>query len=396
MKNINNKEEIKDFGIMTFYSAKNYGAALQAFALQEIVSKMGYSSEFLRFHDSLSNPKAIKKTFKHYFNVLKEIGFGVFVLKKTDAARHGVQQAFERFRKEFFHIGEESLCSVEDLKQIDKDFKGFICGSDMVWSNIGQNLEAYFLQFANPVKRISYAPSLTGTEKFSEVLHKNMATYINGIRFLSCREKEGVDYVKSATNRSAELTLDPTLLFTKEQWKTLLSLSSTEPKKHYILCYMFGGTPKSINRNIRKIAKKKDLDIRYIPMNVSEYKSELESGFSAAYGPGEFVELFFNADFVVTNSFHGFLFSLISEIPFVVVHRDNKSEWKSNEERIFNILRMVEQEERYIDLNEKFTDEFFTIDYNNVIREKISEEREQSYNYLSNAVTTVYREQTTA
>lgn len=341
-------------GIMTFFDVKNYGAALQAFALQSILKNNGYSSEFIKFYnEKKENNTKDNKGMKWYVKTLWNIKFDIYKFIKTQTSRKKVDSMFENFRREYFSISKNAYYDLEDLKNDESKYKGFITGSDMVWTDIGQNLDAYFLKFTDFNKRISYAPSLTGTKSFNDDKNSKMKEFINGMKFLSCREQEGVDYVKKITGREATLTLDPTLLLDKEEWKKLLSINNNKKEKKYILCYMFEGVPKNIKKQIKKIAKQNDLEIRYIPMNIQEHYHEIKLGKTGAYGPREFVEMFLNASFVVTNSFHGLLFSIIANVPFMVIHRDKNCKWTANEERMTNILNIIEEKDRFINLNQK-------------------------------------------
>lgn len=118
--------------------------------------------------------------------------------------------------------------------------------SDMVWTPIGQDMSAYFLQFADKDKRYSYAPSMTGCQTFTESDAATIKDFLLDMNEISCREQEGVDYVKQVTGRDATLVIDPTLLFSKEEWRKELSITSLRPKRPYILCYNFGGLPPKI------------------------------------------------------------------------------------------------------------------------------------------------------
>lgn len=145
---------------------------------------------------------------------------------------------------------------------------------------------------------------------------------------------------------------------------------------------MFDGVPQSVNRQLVSISKSMGLQIRYVPMTLGEYQKEIQNGYDGSYGPKEFVELFSNASFVVTNSYHGFMFSLIFQLPFVVFHRENTNKWSANEERIANILRKIHQEYRYLYLDESIDVNYLELDYSS-INSILEVLRRQSVAYLS-------------
>ncbi len=385
MKNIDKENtDKKNIGIMTFFNVNNYGAVLQAFALQQTIRKHDCNSEFLNYSEMKELSKEKNKSLLRYIRTLFKLKFDIFTFLKTEKPRHNVNKMFENFRNDYLLIGNQKLYDIEDLEEYAHKYDGVITGSDMVWTDIGQDLDAYFLNFIDYSKRISYAPSITGTNYLNEEQNKKMKEYILGIKYLSCREKEGIDYVKRITNQDATLVVDPTLLLSKQEWKKELKINNESKNKKYILCYMFQGVPNNVKKQLKKIAKQRNMEIRYIPMNIWEYNHELKLGKTGSYGPREFVELFFNASFVVTNSFHGLLFSIISNIPFVVFHRDKNCKWGANEERMGNILKILNEENRFINLNDKITDNFFSKkDYYSNLKEEINVSKEYLKNVIS-------------
>lgn len=380
---------IPKIGIMTFYAVQNFGAALQAFALQQKIKSLGVHVEFLRFFDK-HNENA-DKTRESAFSLLlhnKQLRNNLLHFKRYICIKKYTKPnsiGFEQFQEKYLQRSIEPYYDYDDLKLANERYEGFITGSDMVWTPIGQNLLAYFLQFADRNKRFSYAPSMTGCNTFSKKDANNIKHFLEGMDTISCREQEGIDYVKILTGRDATLVVDPTLLLSKDEWKKELNITSQPPLKPYILCYNFGGLPSKIETEVYRLAKEHNWDVRYIPLNHKESYSELKLGHNGPYGPREFVELFLNASFCVTNTFHGFLFSLISEKPFVVVHREKNNVWKVNETRISNLMDMLSITDRYINLDENLHDDYLKLDYK-VINEHIKSKRNESIAYLKSVI----------
>ena len=175
------------------------------------------------------------------------------------------------------------------------------------------------------------------------------------------------------------------------EWKKKLNIEKSNEKK-YILCYLFQGLSKKVEKNIKIYAKQNGLDIKYIPMTSDEIKHNLKNGFDVAIGPKEFVELFYNAQFIITNSFHGLLFSLIMNKPFYLLHRGEGSEWAKHEERMTNILRLVHLENRFLFEKEVGTDLDFKIDYK-FVNAIISSLRKESLKYLEEALYSVKKDE---
>lgn len=385
-----NTNEIKPkIGIMTFYAAHNNGAALQAFALQQCLNRLGADAELIRYFDR-HNEKVAEQHSRLYSIIHNPRILLNFLLhfrwrKRLRGLATLTDNAYLEFQKRRFKVSHEPYYTYDDLKEANYRYNAFVTGSDMVWTPIGQNIEAYFLQFADRGKRFSFSPSLTGTEKFSNEQHLQIQQYIKDMDILSCREDEGVKYVRRHTKRDCVHTLDPTLLFSKAEWCEELDIKIDKVANAYILVYMFDQLSNTHKRDIDKIAKERNLAIRYIPMQLDQQEAELKNGYRCGYGPREFVNLFMNASFILTNTYHGLMFSLLSENPFVLVHRKNNNKWKSNEGRMSYILNLIECENRYIAQGQNISDSAFEIDYD-AINKIIGKERTKSIKYLQHIV----------
>lgn len=373
----------KKIGIMTFYNAQNYGAALQAFALQTTIENAGYKAEHVRFTDKLYSTPHLS-TAKKIMAVYKLANGHIYRYLKTRKFNQLTTKMFVDFRNNMLNTSREAYYSVKDLSEANVIYDCFVCGSDMIWSDIGQDRDAYFLSFADESKRVSYAPSITGTNNYNSEQKKYVKERLEGIKYLSAREQSGVEFIKAITGRDAFWAVDPTLLLNKEEWKSALNLNDNYTEKKYLLVYMFQGS-KNVNDQIHDFAKRHDLEIVYIPMTISENFDNFKNGIESSYGPSEFVDMFMNASFVVTNSFHGLLFSLICNTPFALIHRGEKNEWKDHEERMNSILGLVGLSNHYLYENEEFTDELLNIDYD-AVNSVIQEQRAQSKQYLYNSI----------
>ena len=188
-------------GIMTYYAVQNFGAALQAFALQQCVRRMGGDPELVKYFDSHNEGRPSSK--KHsVFHILKDSYFRnelLFHFKRFMRVRRNTisnSVAFSSFKRDYLNVSREPYYDVDDLSQANTRYSGFIVGSDMVWTPIGQNLDAYFLQFADDGKRFSYAASMTGCKGFNKEDRDKILSCVPHFTRISCREKEGVDFIK--------------------------------------------------------------------------------------------------------------------------------------------------------------------------------------------------------
>ncbi|MEK0313686.1 polysaccharide pyruvyl transferase family protein [Cohnella sp. 56] len=362
-------------GIVTFHRALNYGALLQVYALQQILKELNIESEIIDYRNSViediyrlkgfGERKTIKEKLKYVLNKKYEVN------RRTN---------FERFRKEKLLLTKKVFRNDGDLKEISDSFDFYITGSDQVWNYNAHGFDGnYFLNFVlNSNKRMSYAASF-GISSIPEEHKDKYKSLLQGVTQRSVREVQGVQILKQDFNLSARIDLDPTFLLSKEMWKDRVHLG--EKTNKYILLYCFELT-KTMKEFIEKLSHATGLEVRSFgetfrnPLGVKNVRIGMS-------GPVEFVQSFLNAEYIVTNSFHGAAFSINFNKPFFVELLVEGSDVNS---RIENIIETVGLKSRYIQ-NYKagmpFTEE---IDWN-VVNEIISNKRKESISYLRETLT---------
>lgn len=284
-------------GILTFHCTDNYGAVLQAYALKEVLSNQfpNYEAAVVDYKcketitetklRSMIRNKGLRHTLLHYLSI-----------KLTNIK-------FERFRKNNLNLTNEYYSS--DELQVDADkFEFFISGSDQVWNLVWSgNDEIYFQTFnQNRDKRISYAASF-GFERLNDDLadfYRNSLAQFKGI---SVREESAKQIVEQQLGLVAERHIDPTLLLDRKQWATI----GVKPKTDkYILVYMVPKQDSVIDFAI-DLGKKTGLQVILLSQSLTPFGvCHIRSA-----SPEEFVGWIANAQYVVTNSFHGTAFSII-------------------------------------------------------------------------------------
>lgn len=380
---------MKKVGIITFFHDNNVGTCLQAAALQKTIEILGYEVEIIDYkhQDIVANDTSIKKRIKGmlqtYFN--KNI-FSYKKLKKSDSL---INEKFDHFRKNAYLLSESEYKDFESLKEIAGAYDAFVCGSDMIWTpNLEIDYRIFFLGFCEKNKRIAYAPSF-GTDTIPEHLRKEFTQHISEFHQLSCRESSGVDIIEKLCGIKAELVLDPTQLICKEDWIEQFQLKKVQSHDKYVLCYLFDAD-KNCKKWYRQLAKQVaqhyHAKVRYIPMSRAQQVNELKYG-DAAYGPIEFMDLVYHAEFVITNSYHGFMFSLIFEKPFVVVRRNSSIFWSQFEKRFESVLEELDESQRLLGLGSAVDETIYQIDYEK-INKVLNKRRKESVNYLKKALET--------
>lgn len=354
-----------DIGLLTFHSAINYGAVLQAFALQQKLEEMGYESEFINY-----NNEKIKQD------------DSIFCINKCSSLKGAVSMlvyAPLRFRKKliFKHFRKSALkVSVEkyersNLKNANEKYEKYIVGSDQVWNlDIVNGDTTYLLDFADKTK-ISYAASLGYAEipeKYNEVYKKTLSSF----SLISVREQQGVTALKDIVNKNVDVVLDPTLLLEKEKWEEFAKpYIIREP---YILLYTMKNS-ETLFRFAEQLAEMTNCKIYYI---TDSYIKRVEGTRIYYLTPYQFVFLLKEARYIVTNSFHGVAFSINLNKNFFVEYHSEKNNTNS---RISSLLNAMNLENRIIGKKTELGD----IDWTDP-NKKLQELRQYSAFFLKNAM----------
>lgn len=300
--------------IVSFIGSENYGANLQAFALQEKLKYLDYSPIYINYSHPLSLT-GVKKMKNQIWSLLRYLfGYGER-LRKT-----------KKFRKEFLSLTEK-IIDKDKLKSLSK-YDYYLVGSDQVWHpNILQASSGYyFLNFLpKGSNKISYASSF-GVNKIPRELDKIYFKNLSQFSKISVRETQGADYLKSIGLKSS-VVLDPTLLLNKNEWINYFDLKS-KVQTPYILCYVVTGDHKGakfINDLSKAINKTNGSKYKIIIIGDKEYMKLVPSYHLVTNaGPMDFLNYVYNATYVLTNSFHGTCFSLnFNKQFFTVLHRNN-------------------------------------------------------------------------
>lgn len=284
-------------GLLTFHRANNYGAVLQAYALQKTIENMGYENEYIDF--ILNNPEKIKE-FKRANQILKikKLFSPIKILNQRKRANK-----FEMFRKRYMRISKNSYFGDRAMKTCTQ-YDNYIVGSDQVWNfALTNNSKSFLLDFVpDKIPKNSYATSF-GVDNLSIEEKSIFQALLNRFDYISVREKEGREIIRDFLSKEVNLCIDPTMLLEKYDWEKI----AVEPQNDkYVLIYAMTDTDSMVGF-AKKIAQKEKLKIIAIGLK-KKYKN-VKNIYSA--GPEEWVGYIKNASIVITNSFHGSVFSLI-------------------------------------------------------------------------------------
>ncbi len=305
-------------GILTLSESDNYGALLQSYALQTAISKLDAESEVLRFE---------KKEEKKNESDTKIPAFASMI--QNQAKKRA--ELFENFRKEFLKTSEKM--SNKDLEKLNEVYDLFIVGSDQVWNLEVPEVDAkYFLPFAEPQKRFSYAASF-GTSTFPEKMKDWCGNELSKFKNISVREESGRKIIKEIANRDCCVTVDPVLLLDSEEWNKLLYKS--EEKEKYVLLFMLS-YDEELAKKAEDYANKKGLKVCVVNATfIPKYGMDSWSGVDVR----KWLTLIKNAEAVFCNSFHCLVFSAIFEKKVSIEFL--KKELKSRNGRLEEFLENI-------------------------------------------------------
>lgn len=340
---------MKTVGIITLYDSINFGAFLQGFALQKIINSNNYDSEFFRITNREDRKKRIRRE----------------ILSKNPVHLLFNLKRFINFKKDQKSI---SISEKYYLKN-SKTYSSIIIGSDEIWNlknDSFRNLEIYFANNLNSNNIVAYAIS-AGNSKYEDISSKKYC--VNGIKkfnSLSARDLNTKGIMEKMSNRTVNYVLDPTLLYDfsgKDNKKVY--------KKKFILVYTYGFSEEKI-KAVKRYSKERNLEL----ISVGFYNKWCDRCIPC--GPFEFLNWVDQAEYIITDTFHGTLFSIIYRKNFIVLGK--------NKIKINDVLKQFKITNRIID-NPQHIDKVLSqeIDYDNVYS-IINNKKKESLEYLMKAI----------
>jgi hypothetical protein len=310
-------------GIMTFWwSNDNYGQLLQCYALQKYLRDAGHDAYLIRYdprNDCVKTPlwEKILKIFN------PPILFEFFKYKLTYPTITGLnrQRDFDGFRNKYIKQSERIYYSYQELVDDPPDAEAYIAGSDQIWNTFGLSvarsknvLRAYFLDFGrSETKRIAYAASF-GKEYVSDDFIQLCGTLLKRFDYISVREKSGINICERC-RLIAEWVLDPTMLLDANSYRALYETGELKLlDKRYCFIYIIGKPDEYAIDNTISWAQENNLNIVYISGN-SKHDKYTKNYITIP----DWLFLISNATYVVTNSYHAAIFSLLFKRKFGII-----------------------------------------------------------------------------
>ena len=365
---------MKKIGILTFYNSYNYGAVLQAYATQKFLEDNNYEAKFINYVNEYENK--FNKLFSYRKNKSLKDNFIILVKNICFGGHYYTKKCYFDFIKQ--------LSKTKEYKNIDEidDFDILISGSDQIWNpNIYGGImdTSFLLDFKTNAKKISYASSF-GSYVLNEEEKKIFKECLQKYSHISVREDFAINQLKELGITEVFKVCDPTMLISSEKWEGLIrdykKYQKTEP---YLVVYLVSKY-EDYKEQIKQIANKYNLKIVFV--SYSNKRREYVDEYAKGYNPFEFLNLIKDSNLVLTNSFHGTVFSLLFNKEFFNLENSK------NPERALTLLKNLDLENRII----RKKDELDTI-LNNVkeieydaINKKIEVYSNESKKWLLNSI----------
>lgn len=372
---------MKRVGVITMHRVMNVGSVLQAYALCEKLSHLGMDVEIIDYQYPndyhIEKKSTLLKQVRRLLLLPQRIKYYVLYKKTVQ------QQRFAEFYERRMRFS-KYFPSREALRLEPPTYDIYLTGSDQVWNHKCMKGDGtFFFDFVESASKASYAASFS-SHNIPENLRENYASYLKTYKYIGVREEEAVQLVGSLTNKDAVTVCDPTLLLTRDDYMKIAADSKLSPSREpyilvYALSYAYNPYPQ-IEKVANYVKQKLGYKVVYLCANTVDHYHLGRSITSA--GPAEFIDLFLNAKFVVTSSFHGTIFAVNFEVPFISIVPDDTKE----DSRIMSILKILGLTSRAICVKQDLPSEI-SLDMNFAeVRAKLASYRFDSENFLKRIV----------
>lgn len=322
-------------GILTFHRANNFGAVLQAYALLKYIQDEGIDCELIDYYPNNAIPPK--------YSLMRSIAHKA---KCILYGRHGKNQLtkekrFLAFRKCYFHISKTHYYGDKEILSNPPKYDVFISGSDQILNTTLTGCsEAYYLGFVKEGKKVSYASSF-GRENISEDEKRLIREQIETFDCVSVREISGQILIEKNSHKHPTLVIDPVFLLNAKIWGTVCSNKLKTPDKYIFVYSMENSEP--LEKLVVEAQTKYKLPVIVVRGGGQSGRIKGNEVFSC--GPTEFLRYIHDAEYVITNSFHGTALSMIFDKKlFCVAHSTRNT-------RLENILNIVKKNDLQITQN---------------------------------------------
>jgi len=385
---------MKPIGLVTCYFHHNYGSMLQAYATELIIEKMGLPYQTI----ACKKPRDYMTENKLLY-IAKKVVISDWKMwlgkKKIERAKRKDAQfkynvdlrdaKFDEFAQTYFHTSR--LCNTRsELKDMASEYSAFIVGSDQLWRTDSVEHGYFTLSWVpDHIRKIAYSTSI-GVKKIPWFQVKKNQWFMNRFDYVALREQSACDIYHQLTGKTANIVLDPTLLFTGEDWLSIQKKESLTDG-NYIFVYLLGNNPEQ-RIYIKKFSSQAKLKIVALQQLDDYIPSDDAFADEAPYnvGPCEFLNYIRNAAYVFTDSFHCSVFSTLYQKRFFTFSRFAENAKQSTNTRIDNLLHVVGLEERRWNVSRPIEEALILDSDFSKVDDRLADMRRSSMDYLQKAL----------
>ena len=357
---------MKKIGIMSMQRIVNYGSFMQAYSLKKIIESLGYCVEFVdyKYEGPIINAKkdSIFKKIKRNLDFVEYFGVKNNQRKMTSNYTLNI--------KKYLNIDEKKNYAYNDIDQL-------VIGSDEVFNclqgyPVGYSRELFGKNYES-IPVISYAGSFGSVtlERIKESkIDEEIAGLLSKFKAISVRDENSYSIIKKLTGKNPIINMDPVIIndLSKDMKDIDVNINN------YILIYAY---PRRLTKDeckyIKRFAKKHNKKI----VTIGGYQKIAD--YNLVIDPFEMFAYFKNADFVITDTFHGTIFSIKTHAKFATIVRNGKL---GNNNKVYDLLKRVKLTDRVIDRIERIEElSDKTIDYK-ATDEIMDEEKRKTLDYL--------------
>ena len=374
-------------GILTLPLHTNYGGNLQAYALMTFLARQGHDVILInrqktkfKYSSSLIKKYAIRIIRKY---ILAQKNIYVFQELKEQQEYPILSKYTQKFIDKYIQPQTETYYTSSDLQKgfTNYNFEAIIVGSDQVWRpRYAPNIYDYYLEFTKSakLKRVSYAASF-GTNEWT--YDKEQTTrclqLLQKFDSISIREADAVALIKEKASIDATHVLDPTMLLNAKDYRNLLATDLTQ--KADLLVYILD-EDKDKKSVIEDISSSLSLNVKLANVNIYDFSIEISKRIAPSVE--SWLQGFYESEFIITDSFHACVFSILFNKPFIAYGNKNRGL-----SRFSSLLSMFGLEDRLITSKEeiKLINLKEKINWD-LVNSKVETERDNAIKFLNNAL----------
>ncbi len=361
---------------LSFQHAYNYGAVFQVAALQHVVSQLGVDCDIIDYRCPAIDKQYNFKPIRMNSSIFSAIRANLVLLPFIRGKKKNFQHWMDSYKKT------EVIACKEQLRLLNERYDKFIVGSDQVWNLKCQGHDdAFFLDFVSDnTKKIAYAASF-GTFDIKPEDRGFYEKYIKNFEYISVREKRGIKLVNELSGKGSISCMDPVLLAGRDFWESKKD-KTFNPTEKYIFVYQLGHGS-TVPKFIKQLKKDTGLKVYFATGHIGNmvYYSLNDKNVSTA-SPEQFLSLISEAEYVVTNSFHATVLSIIFQRQFFSISKGGET--SSYNTRIYNLLSEYSLLDRILSDYKKTdrisTDKYLSVEQKRMLLSRISIE------YLRNSI----------